>query len=84
MLSDPEEFARAAQFQVPGEFFGVRQHGLTGLRVNPLEDIEQLHIAKQEAESLLKLDPALELKPNQGLSCALRARFPDYDKLARA
>ena len=75
---------RDLELRGPGEFFGVRQHGLTGLRVNPLEDIEQLHIAKQEAESLLKLDPALELKPNQGLSCALRARFPDYDKLARA
>ena len=75
---------RDLELRGPGEFFGVRQHGLPEMRVNPLEDLEQLSIAKQEAESLLKLDPALALRPNQGLTNELRSRFPDYDTLTRA
>ncbi len=73
---------RDLELRGPGEFFGVRQHGLPELRVNPLEDMEQLNLAKKEAEELLRLDPGLSQRQNQGLSRVLKSRFPDYDKLS--
>jgi ATP-dependent DNA helicase RecG len=75
---------RDLELRGPGEFFGVRQHGLPELRVNPLEDMEQLNLAKQEAEGLLRIDPELSQRQNQGLNRVLRTRFPDYEKLTQA
>jgi len=64
----------------PGEFFGVRQHGMPELRVNPLGSWEVINIAKQEVKTLLEKDPCLGLRQNQGLKHTLSARFPDYEK----
>lgn len=74
---------RDLEIRGPGEFFGVRQHGLPELRVNPFENLELLNIAKEEAHGLLKKDPALVLRQDLGLANALKNRFPDYDKLTR-
>lgn len=68
----------------PGEFFGVRQHGLPELRVNPLENLECLRIARQEAIHLLEKDSSLSLRQNLGLAHTLKNRFPEYETLMRA
>lgn len=68
----------------PGEFFGVRQHGMPELRVNPLGNWEVINIAKQEAKGLLEKDPSLASRQNQGLKWTLCARFPDYEKFMAA
>lgn len=75
---------RDLEMRGPGEFFGVRQHGLPELRLNPLENLQLLALAKEEACRLLQKDPLLMLRQNQGLGSALKSRFPDYDKLREA
>ena len=49
----------------PGDFFGVRQHGLPGLKVADLGcDTRLLEEARQAAEELLERDPALKTCPD--------------------
>ena len=56
----------------PGDFFGVRQHGLPGLRVADLGcDAQLLQSAQRAAEALLREDPSLARSP------ALRARVAE-------
>ena len=84
-LSDGFKIAeRDLEIRGPGEFFGVRQHGMPELRVNPLGNLEVINIAKQEAKRLLEKDPSLSLRQNQGLKYTLSVRFPDYEKLIAA
>lgn len=46
----------------PGDFFGSRQHGLPEMRLADLRcDMETLSAAQEQAEKLLKRDPALSL-----------------------
>lgn len=60
----------------PGEFFGIRQHGLPELKVANLStDMELLSRAKQSAEILLESDPYLRLPENQLLKEKIRSRF---------
>ncbi len=60
----------------PGEFFGVRQHGLPELRVaNLAEDMQILSEAKSAAEKLLKADPQLQQPESQLLKEKIRSRF---------
>jgi ATP-dependent DNA helicase RecG len=48
----------------PGDFFGVRQHGLPGLRVADLGcDTRLLQEAQNAAETMLADDPTLENSP---------------------
>ena len=48
----------------PGDFFGVRQHGLPGLRVADLGcDTRLLQEAQAAAEELLSSDPTLDSAP---------------------
>ena len=48
----------------PGDFFGVRQHGLPGLRIADIGcDTKLLREAQEAAEALLKQDPDLTLYP---------------------
>ena len=48
----------------PGDFFGVRQHGLPGLRVADIGcDTRLLSEAQAAAEALLASDPALARHP---------------------
>lgn len=72
---------RDLEIRGPGEFFGMRQHGIPEMRANPLVNLELLNTAKQEAQGLLQKDPLLTLRANGGLANALKRRFPDYDKL---
>ncbi|MDD5566048.1 MAG: ATP-dependent DNA helicase RecG, partial [Candidatus Omnitrophica bacterium] len=63
----------------PGEFFGKRQHGLTELKVgNPLEQMQLLRQARQEAIRLIARDPDLREKTHCALREKLLERFPEY------
>lgn len=60
----------------PGEFFGIRQHGLPELKVANLStDMYLLSLAKDAADKLLACDPNLESPENIGLSNRVRERF---------
>ena len=55
---------------------GLRQHGLTDLRVADLvRDREWLERARRDAETLLRNDPALRAPAHRGLAASLRHRF---------
>ncbi len=60
----------------PGEFFGIRQHGLPELKIaNLAEDMLLLSQAKEAAEKLLCSDPKLEHPENKLLKEKIRSRF---------
>ncbi|MDD5512549.1 MAG: ATP-dependent DNA helicase RecG [Candidatus Omnitrophica bacterium] len=66
----------------PGEFFGQRQHGLSGLRIsNPLTQMQLLKHAREEALELVGRDPQLADHQHLPLKEKLLARFPEYEKL---
>ncbi|MDP2938008.1 MAG: ATP-dependent DNA helicase RecG [Candidatus Omnitrophota bacterium] len=66
----------------PGEFFGLRQSGLSELRIaNPLTQMQLLKKAREEAIRLTHLDPKLEMRQNGLLKEKLLQRFPEYEKL---
>ena len=60
----------------PGEFFGIRQHGLPELKIaNLATDIPLLSQAKQAADEVLKIDPNLNLPQHRLLQEKIRSRF---------
>jgi ATP-dependent DNA helicase RecG len=66
----------------PGEFFGLRQSGLSELKIaNPLTQMRLLKKAREEAIRLINFDSRLEMKQNTGLKDKLLQRFPEYEKL---
>lgn len=65
----------------PGEFFGVRQHGLPELKVANLSlDMQLLSHAKDAAEKLLSADPKLNLPENQLLKNKIHSRFSEVSE----
>ncbi len=59
----------------PGEFYGVRQAGLSDLRVADLiRDVRLLDRARRDAQALLAADPALSAPEHQAIARA-SARF---------
>jgi len=66
----------------PGEFFGIRQHGLAELKIaNPLTQMQLLKAAREEAINILKQDSKLADRLHQPLKAKLLQRFPEYEKL---
>jgi ATP-dependent DNA helicase RecG len=66
----------------PGEFFGRRQHGLSGLKIgNPLTQMHLLKRAREEALDLVARDPHLEERQNVILKAELIRRLPEYESL---
>lgn len=64
----------------PGEFFGLRQHGLPDLRVADLaKHVKVLETVKNEAEVLLENDPLLEKKHNLKLKSKLMKTFKSFE-----
>lgn len=60
----------------PGEFFGIRQHGLPELKVANLStDMQLLNSAKIAADTLLSKDPTLGNAENQPLKDRIMTRF---------
>lgn len=69
----------------PGEYFGSRQHGLTGLRIgNPLTQMQLLKNAREEAVRLVSRDPDLKDSGNRLLKLKILQRFPEYERLSVA
>ena len=58
----------------PGDFFGTRQSGLPSLRMARLSDQDLLRTAREEASTLLDIDPNLERPEHTPLSAQV-SRF---------
>lgn len=66
----------------PGEFFGVRQHGVPELKLADLgKHAKILSAARKEAGFLLQEDPLLELEEHQPLKQRIRALFHQVEEL---
>ena len=64
------------QLRGPGDFFGVRQHGLPSLKVAQLSsDISILQGARQAAEALYQSDPGLSLPEHLPLQARVKQFF---------
>ncbi|MDO4552980.1 MAG: ATP-dependent DNA helicase RecG, partial [Bacillota bacterium] len=64
----------------PGEFFGVRQHGVPELRVADLsKHIKVLKAVREEAESLLREDPRLSREENAALKARIQKAFENVE-----
>ncbi|MDP2943508.1 MAG: ATP-dependent DNA helicase RecG, partial [Candidatus Omnitrophota bacterium] len=64
------------QIRGPGEFFGIRQHGLPELRyANLVSDVRQLEAARKEAFNLVREDPELYGPKHSLLKAILRRKF---------
>jgi len=60
----------------PGDFFGVRQHGLPPLKLADItQEIELLKIAKDDAMQLLEKDPNLDAPQHRNLREAVAKQF---------
>lgn len=60
----------------PGEFFGTRQSGVPNFKIaNIIHDATLLEAAKKEAESLIKVDPALNAPEHQLLKQMLQKHW---------
>jgi len=59
-----------------GEFFGTRQHGPTALRVARIpEDLDLLHMARRDADTIIDADPELQRPANRGLRQVLLRQY---------
>jgi len=56
----------------PGDFLGVRQHGLPDLKVASLGDRTTLEMAREEAEALFESDPMLSAEDHRLLAASIR------------
>ncbi|MDK2896209.1 MAG: ATP-dependent helicase RecG [Candidatus Atribacteria bacterium] len=81
--NDGFEIAEAdLRLRGPGEFYGVRQHGIPEFHLaDPFEDWPILEKAHQEAELLLGQDPFLHKKEYQVLKQEIERRFGKYLEL---
>ena len=69
---------RDLEIRGPGDFMGVRQHGLPDFRIaNIVTDIKILEQAKYEAFSVVSGDPDLSRIENSALRLEVAKRFPD-------
>lgn len=68
------------QIRGPGEFFGIRQHGLPDLKIsNILQDAEVLQLARQEAWQMVAGDPQLTQEEHRALGEWVRNKFKHLD-----
>jgi ATP-dependent DNA helicase RecG len=79
MVSTDDGFVIAEkdlELRGPGEFFGVRQHGIPPLRIaNLAKHVKALGVVKSEAERILADDPSLEKPANAALKAAVGSFF---------
>jgi ATP-dependent DNA helicase RecG len=67
----------------PGEFFGVRQHGIPELRIADLsKHLRILQTVRKEAADLLEKDPLLNLPQNRALKNKLGKLFEGTDLIS--
>ena len=83
--SDGFEIAEAdLQLRGPGEFFGIRQHGLPKLKIaNLIEDYHILEAARKEAFSLIKEDSRLAQSKNQMVKIFFTRFYEENFKLSK-
>jgi len=63
----------------PGEFYGVRQHGVPEFHLaDPFEDWSILERANEEAKLILDEDPELKREENRLLKKEINRRFGRY------
>ena len=66
----------------PGEFFGVRQHGVPELKLADLgKHAKILSAARNEAQFILREDPTLEREENQPLKQRIQKVFHQVEEL---
>ncbi|MBR2002117.1 MAG: ATP-dependent DNA helicase RecG, partial [Firmicutes bacterium] len=66
----------------PGEFFGVRQHGVPELKLADLgKHAKILSAARKEANYILQEDPALSFEEHQPLKQRIRSVFHQVEEL---
>ena len=70
------------QSRGPGEFFGVRQHGVPELKLADLgKHAKILSAARNEANFILQEDPTLALEENQPLKQRIQHVFHQVQEL---
>jgi len=68
----------------PGQFFGIRQHGLPDFKVgDPLKEKEILFQAREDAFALIAEDPNLEREENQIVKENIPKRFQEREGLLK-
>ena len=68
----------------PGQFFGLRQHGLPEFKLADLtSELDLLDQARDDALKLLENDPKLQSPANARLRDAVVAQFKDTLQLAQ-
>jgi len=76
IMEDTDDGFRLAEEDLrmrgPGDFFGVRQHGLPSLRVAQLSDVTVLEEARSAAARVHAADPGLGQAEHAGLAEGLR------------
>ncbi|MCK5243556.1 ATP-dependent DNA helicase RecG [bacterium] len=69
----------------PGEFFGLRQHGLPDLKLADLiRDAQQIEVAREEAMRIIENDPRLEKKEHINLQILYQRIYADQEQRALA
>ena len=63
----------------PGDFFGVRQHGLPELKVAKLSNVASLEKARRVALGLFEEDPGLDRPEHQLLATSVRRFWSEAD-----
>ena len=68
----------------PGEFAGIRQHGMPEFRIaNIIKDADVLSLARQEAFNLVSEDPYLAMKENIPLKKQLQRVYKGKERLLK-
>ncbi len=68
----------------PGEFFGVRQHGLPEFKLADIAgELEMLHLTREDAKRLLDADPQLRRPEHAAIRLELLRQFGDALELVQ-